>query len=61
MKSNKQRRTEIKQQRLARAERIERQLKATSGGRHARVAGMEPADGAVLARHNPYPGYDGLP
>ena len=49
MKSNKQRRAEIKQLRLARAARIEAQLRGAPRDRHVRVAGMVPADGQVLA------------
>lgn len=51
MKSNKQRRAEIKQLRLTRAAHLEAQLRV-SDGRHLRAAGMEPAARAVLAQHN---------
>lgn len=50
MKSNKQRRIEIKQLRLARAARIERQLASGVAARLLPVAGLEPADTALLAR-----------
>ncbi|MDH6591297.1 hypothetical protein M2165_001186 [Variovorax sp. TBS-050B] len=54
MKSNKQRRAEIKAHRLARAARIEAELRAPDRPRGAllRAPGMEPADLEVLARHN---------
>ena len=52
MKSNKQRRAEIKQLRLARAARIEAQLRAAPRDRHVPVAGMVPADAQVLASIN---------
>jgi len=54
MKSNKQRRAEIRGRRLERAARIEAQLRLPDQ-RHLlsrRAPGLEPADVAVLARHN---------
>lgn len=54
MKSNKQRRAEIKAHRLARAARLEAELRAPDrrGGALLRAPGMEPADLEVLGRHN---------
>lgn len=57
MKSSKQRRTEIKAQRLARAERLHAQLQGVDArrlpdARTLRLQGAEPADVAALARHN---------
>lgn len=54
MKSNKQRRAEIKAHRLSRAARIEARLRAPDRQRGVplRAAGMEPADQGVLAAHN---------
>lgn len=54
MKSNKQRRAEIKAHRLARAARLEAQLHAPDRQRNPclRAPGMEPADLDVLGRHN---------
>jgi hypothetical protein len=55
MKSNKQRRIEIKERRLERAAKLAAQLSGQDA-RHlvagARLAGMEPADREVLARYN---------
>ncbi|MGJ7608941.1 zinc-ribbon domain containing protein [Variovorax sp. LT1R20] len=54
MKSNKQRRAEIKALRRARAARIEAQLPAPDQRRHvfSCALGVEPADADVLLRHN---------
>ena len=52
LKSNKQRRAEIKQQRIARAERLRAQLRAVPDARLHPVPGMVPADRELLARHN---------
>lgn len=54
MKSNKQRRAEIKAQRLARAARLEARMRAPALRGHAclRAPGMEPADAGVLGLHN---------
>lgn len=54
MKSNKQRRAEIKQLRLQRAARADAQLRQAgyAGHRPLRVAGAEAADREVLALHN---------
>ena len=51
MKSNKQRRAEIKQRRLDRAARLAARLRAGDGLR-LRLAGMEPADREALSRCN---------
>ena len=59
MKSNKQRRAEIKQLRLERAARIARSLQAAPWTGHAHMAGVEPADTALLARLNN--SYDAMP
>ena len=52
MKSNKQRRAEINAKRLARAERLQAQLRAPNDGRIARLVGSETADPIMLARFN---------
>ena len=51
-KSNKQRRAEIKQQRLVRAERLRARMRRASDARLHPVPGIVPADRALLARHN---------
>jgi hypothetical protein len=51
-KSGKQRRAEIKQKRIERARRLQETLSRPSHGRHLPVSGIEPADRALLARHN---------
>lgn len=51
-KSGKQRRAEIKQKRLDRARRLQEALAQPSHGRHLPAGGIEPADRALLARHN---------
>lgn len=62
MKSSKQRRAEIKQQRLARAARADAQLRGSAADpRSMHALGAVPSDLASLARHNPCPGYGGLP
>lgn len=52
LKSNKQRRAEIKQQRLARAERLRAQLRHAPDARLHPVAGMVPANRELLASCN---------
>lgn len=52
IKSGKQRRAEIKEKRLERARRLQEALARPSHGRHLPAGGIEPADRALLARHN---------